>query len=984
MRAMWRVRRLFLPLTVPWLLLALLLTGLARASGAPIRISLGTVGRVTVWLDNRGQPAQVVRLYEAQMPLTLPLDPLSVPLPKETISPSPALLDKLERASDGRAEMVIYLRDQADLRAAASTPEWEERGWAVYETLTHHAAQSQASLRVALEARGYRPDSLWIVNALALRGDRALAYWLAEQPEVALVTLNQQHALTYDPDFSHARVPLTDTIAWGVQRLGASEVWERWGVRGEGIVVANIDSGVGYTNSALLPAYRGWSAGGVSHDYHWFDPLRLSPIPEDWLGHGTHTMGTMVGGQTEGVQVGVAPGARWIAARACLDLFCDDIALIKSAQWMLAPTDLAGRNPRPDLRPHIINNSWGALEEDLWYLGYVQAWYAAGIFSVFANGNYGPPCHSSVTPGNYPLSFSVGALTRSGEIAEFSSRGPAWQGTVKPDLSAPGAQVPSSGPGKYPLLTLSGTSMAAPHVAGAVALLWSANPALRGDIALTRQLLIESARPRPTGEACGRAAGAVPNTIYGWGEVSAWSLVQAGRVDVPWLSLPEEVTLPLNSWGQVEVTLDARRVAWPGLYQARILLQRGKSFEAIPIQIEVTAQERTALLTGRLLDRWQGVGLQGDLLIGEGPRLPTDAQGHFSATLPYGTYLLRASAPGYLPMSNEIPLFVPHHQPFTMTPDLPHLMVEPLPDPFVSAHLAFGEHLTRSLHLHNGGPRPLQLSASVPALEWSIEEGEPQALYDMGRFVPLPLADETVLTEPLKLGFFFPLYGVLTDTLYLSSNGWVSAIKPESTEAWALCLPGAYLPPQTLAPFWSDLDPSQGGAVRAGAVAPDRYVISFEGVPHWQPEGREEPAPTYTFQLVLHADGAAEFLYGEMGEMPTYWSVGVSTAFARGQGIACHKAPISLVGRRWLLRNQPSPAQWLYAEPESLTIAPGEAASMTVGLAGNSPAPWRGVPYRAHLQLETNDPALPTLQLPVRLAVEPPPRQLTLPLAAQP
>src|SRR5262249_8304067 len=142
-----------------------------------------------------------------------------------------------------------------------------------------------------------------------------------------------------------------DDPAWGIEQIGAPNVWSDWGVRGAGITVANLDTGVSYTHTALLHAYRGWSPSGVSHDYNWYDPAGdpPSPSPIDAAGHGTHTMGTMVGGPAGGYSdLGVAPTARWIAVRGCEGLFCEDDALIQGAQWLLAPTNLAGHDPRPD------------------------------------------------------------------------------------------------------------------------------------------------------------------------------------------------------------------------------------------------------------------------------------------------------------------------------------------------------------------------------------------------------------------------------------------------------------------------------------------------------------------------------------------------------------------------------------------------------------------------------------------------------------
>ena len=175
-------------------------------------------------------------------------------------------------------------------------------------------------------------------------------------------------------------------------------MWSTFGDRGEGVVVANIDTGVAYTHPALVNQYRGNLGGGVfDHNYNWYDPSHVcgnpSLAPCDNNDHGTHTMGTMVGDDGAGNQIGVAPGASWIAAKGCETSSCSDDALLMSGQWVLAPTDLQGNNPRADLRPNIVNNSWGNSDgSNLFYQATVQAWVASGIFPAFSNGNSGSSC----------------------------------------------------------------------------------------------------------------------------------------------------------------------------------------------------------------------------------------------------------------------------------------------------------------------------------------------------------------------------------------------------------------------------------------------------------------------------------------------------------------------------------------------------------------------------------------------------------------
>jgi subtilisin family serine protease len=955
-----------------------------QAAQAPVlaTAALGTVVTATVALDNLGHPAGTALLYEALEPgasaaRTLPPHELRVPLPEEPGPIAPALSQTL--AQHGTAPFIIYLADQADLSAAAVRPDWNERGAAVVDILRRHAAESQAALLAGLGAAGQHPTSFWIVNAIGVAGDLALAQWAAAQPGVVLVAADEVHALE-DP--APAQAVDAAGVAWGVERVGAPTVWSEWGVRGAGIVVATIDTGAAYTHTALLQSYRGWSAGGVDHNYNWFDaagePPKLAPV--DNAGHGTHVLGTLVG-RAAGTyaSLGMAPDARWIAARACAGLFCTDTALIAAAQWLLAPTNLAGDNPRPDLRPHIINNSWGKSGEDDWYTGYVQAWNASGIFSVFANGNSGAVfgCGSSGSPGQYAEAFAVGATDDEDFIGDFSSRGPTSDSRIKPDLSAPGVAVVSAWPGGG-VHTLSGTSMATPHVAGAAALLWSANPALVGDLPATRAALTSSALPLTSPE-CGPSPTAVPNNVYGWGRLDARQAVQDVRVDVPWLSVPTTATLPANGTGQAVLTFDARQVSAPGTYTARLLVSALNVVTSVPVTFEVQAAANTALVTGALTNHWTGSGVYGRVQVGVGPTVWTDPGGGYTVTLPYGSYALTAAATGYLSATNALDVAGPASSDFVLMPDLPHVALISA-EPY-SATLAFGERYTGTATVENLGPRPLTITASVPPLEWAIDAaGTPLAsLFDISSAPALPLADDQVYTYPLSLGFSLPIYGQLVSEVYLSSNGWVSAQPVPSALPLANCLDAASLPGAALAAFWTDLDPSAGGAVRAAAVDAETFVISFENVPPWR-ETPDPSGPTYTFEIVLHASGEVDYLFGDMGELPARWAMGMSRGAGRSQSLACYKAPQDLAHQRWTAHNQPPANLWLSPGSPVTVVAPGGSATVDLVLKGLGYVPWLAQPFQGQLRLATNDPSQPLLSLEARAIVGPPAVTLWLPV----
>lgn len=424
----------------------------------------------------------------------------------------------------GPAPFFVRVRGAADLSTAEAAGGRAERGQEVFQQLTGTARTSQAGVIDLLRARGAQSRSFWIVNAIRVVGDLALARELAARPDVERIEPERIRRIP-DPG-SGASAEHAAAGDWNIARIGADRVWADFGVTGEGIVVGNIDTGVDYTHPALARSYRGnLGNGGFAHDYNWWDPTGVcGDEPCDNVAHGTHTMGTMVGGDGPGPlldDVGVAPGARWITAKGCASEQCFDGDLLSAAQFMLAPTDLAGNNPDPSRRPHIVNNSWGGLGGDSFFHDVIVAWRAAGILPVFSAGNEGSSCGTIGSPADDPLALAVGATDDADGLAYFSSRGPSLDGVVKPDIVAPGYDVRSSIPGDG-YGWLSGTSMAAPHAAGVAALLWSASAKLVRDVPATIAAL-ESSALVLSDPSCGGAAVGAPNNSFGHGRLDAYT-----------------------------------------------------------------------------------------------------------------------------------------------------------------------------------------------------------------------------------------------------------------------------------------------------------------------------------------------------------------------------------------------------------------------------------------------------------------------------
>ena len=446
---------------------------------------------------------------------------------------SPARVDSLvlqQLAAQNETTFWVVLREKADLSPAFAIRDWNARGLFVIQRLQAVANSSQAEIRGLLQSRGVEHRPFWIANTIRVTAGQAILQELRARPEVEQILADEVYEIP--PPEPGKEEPTVQTVEWGIDRIRAPLVWSTFNDRGDGIVIANIDTGVLYNHAALVRQYRGNLGGGsFDHNYNWFDPSNVcgnpSLVPCDNNGHGTHTMGTMAGddGDPGTNQIGVAPHVKWIAAKGCETSTCSDAALLASGQWVLAPTDLSGQNPRPDLRPHIVNNSWGNNNgSDTFYQATVQAWIAAGIFPAFSNGNAGSACGTVGSPASYPQSYGTGSFDINNAIATTSSRGPAPAavgGEIKPDIAAPGVNIRSSwNNGAYN--SISGTSMASPHTAGTVALMWSAAPSLIGDVALTRSILDQTAIDTSVLTCGGTAAN---NNVWGEGRLDAFAAV---------------------------------------------------------------------------------------------------------------------------------------------------------------------------------------------------------------------------------------------------------------------------------------------------------------------------------------------------------------------------------------------------------------------------------------------------------------------------
>jgi hypothetical protein len=420
----------------------------------------------------------------------------------------------------------VVMKEQADLTGLDGIAERDERLRQTYRRLVDTAERSQASIRRDLAGMRLGFTPYYLVNGLAVDAGPVVRVWLSRRSDVDRILLNPQlRPLPEPPPVMHGDRLAPAEPPWNITAIGADKVWKDLGVTGEGIVVGSSDSGVDGTH----PALRGNFRGGADS---WLDPWG-STVPTDHNGHGTHTLASAVGDK-----VGVAPGATWTG---CVNLprnLGNPASYLTCLQYMLAPYPRGGdplRDGHPERAPQVLTNSWGCPELEGCDTGSLRrataALAAAGIYFVAAAGNTGPDCRSlRDPPAIYPDVLTVGAVDRNNQVAMFSSRGPSPLHLDKPDVVAPGVDILSALPGgRYGVLE--GTSMAAPHVAGVVALMWSANPKLVGDITRTTRILHDTAKPaeptylsRNASDACGTLA-----NITGAGRVDALAAVTAAK-----------------------------------------------------------------------------------------------------------------------------------------------------------------------------------------------------------------------------------------------------------------------------------------------------------------------------------------------------------------------------------------------------------------------------------------------------------------------
>lgn len=418
----------------------------------------------------------------------------------------------LEQKADegGRVAVVIKLQ-------GASLAGVEEGR--VVEELKQQAAQSQKRVLEWLKTRGATVlNTFWLSNAILAEVPVGMLDEFVSLTTVERLFENSEITIPEPPEEESLPAALAVDCTWGLEKIRAPEVWDM-NITGSGVRVAVLDTGVDmdhadlagkmWTDNPTDPTYPG---GWI--EFNSYGDIVVGSEPHDTDEHGTHTSGTCVGGNASGIAIGVAPGA-WLMHGLVIPGGSGTVTqIIAGMEWCMSPVDQYGS---PAGEPaDVVSMSLGGSGHYDAFIEPVQNIRAAGIVLVAAIGNDGE--ETSGSPGNVYESFGIGATDIDDEVAWFSSGEVVdWPAShpepyIKPDFSAPGVDVYSSVPGGYKYLD--GTSMATPHVAGTVALILEANPALT--VEDVYDVLYQTAVD---------LGDIWQDTRYGWGRIDAFEAV---------------------------------------------------------------------------------------------------------------------------------------------------------------------------------------------------------------------------------------------------------------------------------------------------------------------------------------------------------------------------------------------------------------------------------------------------------------------------
>ncbi|MCL4305154.1 S8 family serine peptidase [bacterium] len=736
-------------------------------------------------------------------------------------------------APDEKVNAIFHLWERVDLRELDITLRdlrvtRQQRHQIVIEELQRVARETQPPLLADLEAMLNQGEidgftAYWITNCVVVKGPRETMENLAKHDLVQWVEAVPVPELIAPVVISDRtpRQPL-DSRTQGVNALRAPQVWYELGYTGAGRLVANMDTGVDGNHQALGSRWRGNHA---PHAHCWLDVLGGgSQTPQDAQSHGTHVMGTICGTGGPSSQfdtVGVAPGAEWIAMNAIGGFGADfNSDVLQGYQWFADPD---GNPGTIEDVPDVIQNSWGVYGGFAGYTDCFQFWNdaiiaceTAGTVVVFSAGNEGPAPASHRSPANIAIDsvtfFSVGAVNANSfpnapyPVVGFSSRGPSDcdATAIKPEVVAPGEDVYSSIPGNN-YGSMSGTSMAGPHVAGIVALMREANP--NADVREIKGVLLQTAIDyAPTGDDNTSGRGFVDayeavlliSANRGWlvGQITnannnqpiSGARVQAGENFVRFsdsqgnyrISLPADSTLPIT------VTAFG--------YAAFSTSMSVADSDTVTLNIQMNPVA-SGTLNGTVLIA-DDVPLQGANITPQGipvGPLQSDVNGFFSYSLPgNNTYSFRITFQDItIDTSFAIPV-----------------------DGTVNAVIRMA-----SQHSQPTGPDSYGYRA-YERFDYGLTA--PYAWADMTNATVVPMLDILNVSAFIEMPFPFCFYGERYDSVTINENGWVAPGGDEpDRRANNTPIPNVAGPAGMLALYWDDL-------TRRAGQTPSRLLTRYD------------------------------------------------------------------------------------------------------------------------------------------------------------
>lgn len=812
---------------------------------------------------------------------------------------SPALEYELDKASaKDKISAIVILESPIDIMTLdfslhARNATLAERHREVIEALKYNAEQTQPAFRSELDELQNSGDltgytAYWIENLFVIHASKDFIESLRTRGDVKYVSENFRPELI-EPIINEGREPRrnpldTESTTPGQDAIRATEVNRVLGITGQGVLVANCDTGVDGTHPALASRWRGTVAPAAEC---WRDALGGgTTFPSDGNGHGTHVMGTITGREISGVDtntVGSAPNAMWIADNAINQGVSSDFDndIIDAYQWFADPD---GNINTMDDVPDVIQNSWGVFTG----LGYAQCYdfwntvvtncEAAGPVITWSAGNEGTSGLRS--PAIYSLNayqiFSVGAVDATNysapyPLASFSSQGPtpctpASPDNIKPEICAPGVDVYSSIPGGGYSGSYSGTSMAGPHIAGVVALMREACP--NCDHITIKDAIMNTAHDYGTGG---------DDNQYGHGFVDAYDAVVAvsslGRVNGIVRESGTNNPIPgarvgITSGPNFVLTAADGSFSLPltdGTYNVECssfgyITQTANNVVVITDQI--TTQDFTLPLAAQGTVSGTVTDCNGNPAVGatvemlNTPVTPatTNGSGFYSITLPQGTYDMRASAAGCGPHQvDNVVIGATATQNFTLPSD---------PRYDCSSPDGYGYTMCEDVDLDG---QPFNWQAITP-----LEGGSGTSV--------LTSVDDGY-TAALSFPFPFQFYGTAYTTYFIGSNGFVT-FGSGSSDYSNECFP-ATSNPAGLYPNWDDMTTYTGEVAYYYDTVNHWLVISFYQISHFSGGGQS------SFQIIIYDQGFYSsatgdnhilFQYDDPTTQTTASTVGIKTA----------------------------------------------------------------------------------------------------------